>query len=164
MKAIFLFIPTNTTLKELKRFARSGLGSWFNFGRNRKITKSEILDIYDEAKDTHGTHGVVTFATREDGQQAIEALDGKELNGKPVEVRKYHHRSPSDKRVHRVSGGSDIYRDSRRKELNIEKCSDADKPKKRKRRHLSSSQGGPIEPSSRLQEAMKRKDGYWPEE
>jgi hypothetical protein len=161
MQIIILYIPPKTTLDELNRFAKSGVVSPFAFWRRCKITKCEILDVFDKKKGARVAHGVVSFASDEEAEKAIDNLNGKQLKGKPVEVRAYHNRSPSDKRIQQFSGGKQLFKDSRSKTQEISKRSE----KGGTERARPVAKGlDPIEPSSRLQKALKPSeddDYYW---
>lgn len=128
MQAICLFIPPSTTLEELERFARSGVGFFLSFGGAARVRNCDILDIEDPSQGTHESHGLISFATQADADRAVRRLNGKRLNGKEIEVRPYQNRAPSDQRVRDVRGGKHIFKDSRRKGLVTRKRSEGSKP------------------------------------
>ena len=132
MQVIFLFIPVKTSLKELERYALSGVGFRLPFMRDTKILSCEILDISDKSNQTNESHGVVSYANPKDAHKAIEKLNGKAFKGKIIEVREFMNRSPSDKRVHQIRGGKQIFKDSRREGLVINKRSEGNRPKPNK--------------------------------
>jgi hypothetical protein len=119
MQIIILFIPPSATVKELKLFARSGLGSRWAFWLDRKINSCDILDIEDSKSKTAESHGLISVAHPEEAQQIISRLNGREFLGKPVEVREFHNRGPGDKRIGQITDGSQMFLNSRRGELKV---------------------------------------------
>jgi hypothetical protein len=129
MQVICLFIPPSTTLEELARFARSGVGLFLSFGGADKVRNCDILDIDDPSQGTHESHGLISFASQADADKAVRRLNGKRLNGKEVDVRLFQNRSPSDQRVRDVRDGKHLFKDSRRKGLVMRKRSEGNQPK-----------------------------------
>jgi len=70
-------------------------------------TVVEAVVIRDKYRDNRSKgFGFVTFETEEDAQKAIEELDGKELDGRPINV------SVAKPREERPSNGSESTGDS----------------------------------------------------
>jgi hypothetical protein len=131
MQIIILFIPPSATLKELRQFVRSGLGSPWAFWLDRKITACDILDIEDPKTKTGESHGLISVAHPEEAQQIISRLNGREFKGKPVEVREFHNRGPGDKRIGQIADGSQVFLNSRRGELKVHRREGSGKKSKR---------------------------------
>lgn len=122
VQVIVTFIPSKTTVEELTRFVRSGLDSRFAFWKRSKIRRCEIMEVWDEEGRTREFHGLVSLSTHRDAERVIALLNGKTLNGKPVEVRKYFNRSPTDQRKKtRFLWSHNLYSDTRRPCLAISK-------------------------------------------
>ena len=124
MQVIFCNIPADTTIPELVEFAQSGVKSYLSFLKKNPIVNYDFLDIKDDAEQRKEIHGLVTYATPEDGKRAIKSLNGKMLNGKPVRVKEYLSRSPGDKRINQSTQGLNRPEDRRRKKLEVHKRSE----------------------------------------
>ena len=119
-------IPKGTTRKELGKFVSKGLRpSWifFPLPSHVKVKRCEILQISNPETKTTEYHGVVQIDPSSAALLVIERLDGRELQGKLVEVRKYFRRSS--------------YRD-RRRILSEQKLQQENRRQDRRRERLSS--------------------------
>lgn len=129
MQVIFCKLPPDTTLAELEAFAESGVKSYFALFKKSPIISCDFLDIQDEDAQRREVHGLVNFASDEDGQRAIKALNGKTLHGRPIRVKEFLSRSPGDKRVNMENRGLNRPEDRRRKNLEVRKRSEPEKVK-----------------------------------
>lgn len=119
-------IPPNTNKFEIKSFIEPALaGGWF--AKKGYISNIKILQIKDSARNTYEYHGLVRIEPEPVGERVIKSLNKKAINGKPVLVREYCHRSwHNDPRLRR--NHSDIQfadrrkTDRRRKKLEIEEA------------------------------------------
>jgi hypothetical protein len=125
MQVIFCHIPSKTSLSELVVFAQSGVKSLFSFLRKPELVSFEILEIVDRDSLVEEFHGLVTYASPNDAEKAIEALNGKLLHGKPIKVRAYVHRSPGDRRVKAKTMGLNRPEENRRPNLDVRKRTEA---------------------------------------
>lgn len=97
--SVMLFLsrlPHGVTRKELKAFVQSALhgDTRLPFARTTAVCNCSILRITDPTNGSSELHGLVEVQPAKAAMQAIEELNGKELKGTPIEVRRYHHRSP----------------------------------------------------------------------
>lgn len=127
MQIIILFIPPHATVEELRQFVRRGLGNPLAFWLKRSIGDCDILDIQDNSLGTRESHGLVSIADADMAERLIQNLNGRPFKGKPVEVRSYNNRTPGDRRIGQVAGGNEVFRNSRRKELDIKRRSQGHK-------------------------------------
>ncbi|MEO5344190.1 MAG: RNA-binding protein [Gammaproteobacteria bacterium SHHR-1] len=120
MNIIITFIPNSTTLQELERFVRSGLGLPLAFWNKAKLRHCDILNILDRDTGGREAHGLAYFISDEAADQAVKALNGKKINGKPVEVRRFFYRRPGDQRKSLGNlKGKALVKDARRTHLSI---------------------------------------------
>ena len=99
-------LPENLTRKELKAFIQSAVKSAGNrsFSFKATVCTCTILRITDRSNGTVEHHGLVEVQPAKAAMQAIEELNGKELKGVPIEVRRYHHRTPlRDRRRNKIA-------------------------------------------------------------
>jgi hypothetical protein len=89
-------IPETASQKELGDFVCEGLKRMrlLPFPRQRKLEKCDILRIKDLDTDRVEYHGLAYLKDERTAKALIKHLDGSKLNGKKVEVRAYHKRSP----------------------------------------------------------------------
>ena len=88
-------IPKGTTCKELRKFvSKSQQPSWmfFPLAPRAKIKRCEILKIFNPETQTTEYHGLIQIDPIKAAVSLIERLNGRELQGKPIEVRKYYRR------------------------------------------------------------------------
>ena len=115
-------IPEGVTRKELKRFLRSrveGLGSR-PFSLRAAVCDCSILCIIDPESGAREYHGLVEVQPAQAAMRAIEALNGKPLRGRPIEVHRYRHRSPlRDQRQAAATGAPDTGTDADRRRRNL---------------------------------------------
>ena len=112
-------IPKGTTREELGRFASKGLKPpwmFFPFPSIVKVKRCEILQIFDPETKTTEYHGLVQTDPSKAALQVIERLNGRELQGKLIEVREYFHRSSHRDRRHILSEGAELPRQDRRRD------------------------------------------------
>jgi len=89
-------IPNGTTRKELGKFIGKGLRpSWMFIPllSSAKLKRCEILQIFHPDSKTTEYHGLVQIEPSGAALPVIKRLDGRELQGKLIEVRKYFRRS-----------------------------------------------------------------------
>ncbi len=89
-------IPKGTTRQDLSKFVNKGLKpSWvfLPFLSHAKVKRCEILQIQNPRTKTIEHHGLVQIDPSKEALQVIERLNGRELRGKFIEVRKYFRRS-----------------------------------------------------------------------
>ena len=89
-------IPRGTTCKELDKFVSKGQQpSWmfFPLTSHAKVKRCEILQIFNPETKTTEYHGLAQIDPSKTALPLIERLNGRELQGKPIEVRKYIRRS-----------------------------------------------------------------------
>jgi hypothetical protein len=96
-------LPPNTNCRDIKAFMQAELRKsgvrglpFFNL-----CTNCSILRITDPAAGTTEYHGLVEVRPALIALRAIEVLNGKELNGAPIAVRRYRHRSTWGEHRHR---------------------------------------------------------------
>jgi hypothetical protein len=113
--SIVLFIrhlPRDVSRRDLKAFVHSELRRAGVRGTLLLHLRSSfsILRITDLAKGSEEYQGLVEIQPARLALQAIDLLNGKHLCGKPVEVRRYRHRSPwGEHRARREDGTSGGY-------------------------------------------------------
>ena len=93
------------------------------FSMRASVCGCSILRITDSASGDSEVHGLVEVQPAKAAMRVIEALNGKQLQGSELEVRRYHHRSSLRERRQKTSvGRADNHRqgDRRRKNLKIE--------------------------------------------
>ncbi len=89
-------IRYTTTRKQLERFIARGLQHHWLFiplPSKAHIKRCEILQITNGQGHEAEFHGLVDIEPASAAQAAIEKLDGKELKGKAVQIRKFFRRS-----------------------------------------------------------------------
>jgi hypothetical protein len=97
--SIVLFVrhlPRNVSRRDLKAFVHSELRRVGVRGTLllHLCSDCRILRVTDTAKGSQQYHGLVEIQPAGLALQAIDLLNGKQLCGKPVEVRRYRNRSP----------------------------------------------------------------------
>ena len=89
-------IPKGTTCKELDKFVYKGrqpFWIFFPLASHAKIKRCEILRIFNPETKITEYHGLIQVEPIKSALPLIERLNGRELQGKPIEVRKYIRRS-----------------------------------------------------------------------
>mgnify|MGYP001025961580 FL=1 len=88
-------LPESATRKDVKQFVRDGLAEsgYHGLALYSAVTSCTILCVTDPVSGKSECHGLVQIRPAKAAMQAIEALNGKELLGSKVEVRRYHQRS-----------------------------------------------------------------------
>lgn len=89
-------LPIDFSRRALREFVESELnqaGIRVTVFRNPCCNYS-ILRITDRSSGTQEYHGLVEIRPARRAMQAIRILNGKLVGGKPIEVRRYRHRSP----------------------------------------------------------------------
>ncbi|MCP4946974.1 MAG: hypothetical protein GY923_05660 [Aestuariibacter sp.] len=88
-------IPKGTTGKELGKFVSKGQQPFRTFSplpSRAKIKRCEILQIFNPETQITEYHGLIQIDPFKAALPLIERLNGRELQGKPIEVRKYYRR------------------------------------------------------------------------
>ena len=97
MWVIIQRIPLSTTQRELNLFINKQLDSrgWFGLAFNQKTTLKSfsILKMTDRLTGSIECHGLAELDTTTPEEDTLKALNGHQLHGKTVAVRKYYHRS-----------------------------------------------------------------------
>jgi RNA recognition motif-containing protein len=88
-------LPESVTRDDLYQFASRAVRSpWSRmFGQRGRIKGVDILKITDQERGSVAYHGLVDIEPAKSAMIAIKRLDGSEINGKRVLVRKYYTRS-----------------------------------------------------------------------
>ena len=89
-------IPKGTSREELRKFVTKGQKpSWMflPIPSRTKVKRCEILQIFNPGAKTIEYHGLAQIDPSKAALPIIARLNGCELKGKPVEVRKYFRRS-----------------------------------------------------------------------
>lgn len=126
--AVMLFVrnlPSSITRRDLKHFIQRELrkAGIRGFPLLSTCTNCSILRITDPATGKREYHGLVEMQPARIALQAISVLNGKEINGTPMEVRRYRHRSAWGERRSRGSSGgigTSVLPERRRPNLKIE--------------------------------------------
>ena len=136
MLVFIRMIPMAVTCDDLHRFVYKGLRSFWTrfFGSRGSIVELSIIRIATQNTHLVQYHGLVDIEPATSAQAAIRRLNQTMLNGVPVEVRKYFHRSP--------------LRDRRRSQSGIETSSFKDLRKEDRRRHQLVVEHVPVSGSS----------------
>jgi hypothetical protein len=121
-------IPAHSTERDFMRFVTrfgNGLLSWVPFVSKPALRKCHILRIEDQLARSVEFHGLLSIQPSKSSQNLLQKLDGKQFNGKPVEVRRYYKRSfRMDRRIiHTESDSLPVERrrrDRRRPALNTQ--------------------------------------------
>jgi hypothetical protein len=117
-------LPEDLTRKELKSFVQAAVREPRGLGFSLKtaVCNCSIVRITEPASGHSEIHGLVEVQPATAAVRAIEQLNGQELKGARVEVRRYHHRSLLRDRRHEVEGIGAENRsgERRRKNLKIE--------------------------------------------
>ena len=85
------------TRDELGRFVSKSLRPFWLFflsGPHTKIKRCELLQIVNPATNSTEYHGLVQISPSTAAPPVIKRLNGRKLQGKPIEVRKFFRRSP----------------------------------------------------------------------
>ncbi|MES9961333.1 MAG: RNA-binding protein [Sedimenticola sp.] len=131
MLVFIRMVPASVTNGDLRHFVDRGMGSMWDrfFGRRGNITASTILRFTNPKTQSVEYHGVVDIEPATSAQAMIKKLNRTPLNGVPVEVRKFYHRSAlRDRRKDRLNtetgSVTDMRRGNRRRShMNIEPVS-----------------------------------------
>jgi hypothetical protein len=118
--SVMLFLrglPENLTQKELKAFILPAIrkGSGRSIGPKAAVSSCTILRMADPMSGTVEFHGLVEIQPAKVAMHAIVELNGRELKGRKVEVRRYHSRSVlRDRRLEAAAATANTTDDSRR--------------------------------------------------
>ncbi|WP_029134462.1 RNA recognition motif domain-containing protein [Sedimenticola selenatireducens] len=97
MWVIIQGIPLNTTQKELQRFLKRQLGhkGWFGLPvrQQTRLKSAAILRMTDRVTGIVECHGLAQLETLDHDMETLRTLNGHQLHGRAVTVRKYYHRS-----------------------------------------------------------------------
>jgi RNA recognition motif-containing protein len=123
-------LPESVTRLDLIHFVSAALRpQWSIFRRGDDLQQidCEIFQVTSVDNQTAEYHGIAHFNDPTEAMAVIERLNGRQLKGKRMEVRKYFHRSAlRDRRRHpfdRLPGGDIVEKrqaDRRRDQLLIE--------------------------------------------
>lgn len=93
-------IPETASKKEVDDFVSDGLNRMrlLPFPRKRKVEKCDILRIKDLDTNRVEYHGLAYIDDERTAKVLIKHLNDTKLNGKRVQVRNYHKRSPLGER------------------------------------------------------------------
>ena len=106
--AVALFLrdlPPETSCRDLRAFVRTGLHEVGVQGMPRlgPCSSCQIIRLTDPAAGTVEYHGLIEIRPARIAIQAIRILNGRELKGRPIAVRRYRQRSPwGEHRLHRA--------------------------------------------------------------
>ncbi len=129
--SVLLFLrnlPIDFSRHDLRDFVESELnqaGIRVTAFRN-PCSNYSILRITERSSGVQEYHGLVEIRPARTAMRAIEILNGKLIGGKPVEVRRYRHRSPLNTTFGRAQGrvllkdGVPTPMESRRRNIKIE--------------------------------------------
>lgn len=126
--SVMLFVrnlPYSVSRRDLKQFIQRELrvAGIRGLPLMSTCTSCNILRITDPATGTREYHGLVEMQPARIALQAISVLNGKEIAGTPIEVRRYRHRSAWGERRSRQYGESaatQVAHERRRPNLKIE--------------------------------------------
>ncbi len=107
MWIFYKHLPRGTTVKEISRVTRKGCGSGLSllsmFKRN-VIKRAKIIRIRDLKNDSTEYHGIVQVSTQDTGENIIENLDGRTVNGLFLKPHRYQRRfSSRDRRTNQLA-------------------------------------------------------------
>lgn len=99
-------LPPNTSRKDLLAFVRNALREAGVRGMPliSLCSNCQIMRLTDPAAGTVEYHGLIEVQPARIVLQAIQILNGRELKGTSIEVRRYRHRSPWGERRLRRQG------------------------------------------------------------
>jgi hypothetical protein len=129
MKVFVRQIPNTVSRATLVRFINQGLKRpwYFPFGkRDGEIARHDVIRITNPDTGTTEFHAMIDIQPAKAAVRVIRQLNAKELEGRPVEVRKWYHRSPlRDRRRNESEIMAEKYRarrlhDRRRGTLRVE--------------------------------------------
>ena len=90
-------IPLSTTQKELNQFLNKQISckGWFRFSSKAEIRLKtiSILRMTDRASGDIECHGLAELETEKPEEEALRLLNGHQLGGRTIPVRKYYHRA-----------------------------------------------------------------------
>jgi hypothetical protein len=117
-------LPADLTRKELKTFVQTAVREpgVRGFTLKNAVCNCSIVRITDPGSGRSEIHGLVEVQPATAGVRAIEQLNGQELKGARIEVRRYHHRSLLRDRRQETEGIGAENRsgERRRKNLKVE--------------------------------------------
>jgi len=126
--SVLLFVrnlPCNVSRRDLRQFIQGELkrAGIRGLPLMSTCTNCSILKITDPATGSQEYHGLVEMQPARIALQAISILNGREIRGTPMEVRRYRHRSAWGQHGNRRYPGPSAIRtipDRRRPSLKIE--------------------------------------------
>lgn len=122
MWVIIQGLPLHTTQEELQRFLNRRLGQkrWFGLPvrQTNRLKSSAILRMTDRATGDVECHGLAQLETAERDEETLRNLNGHQLHGRQVTVRKYYHRAAMPRGAARIAGS--LRSERRRADLHIE--------------------------------------------
>jgi hypothetical protein len=126
--SVMLFVrglPEDVSGKELKHFIQTAVRELDSrpFSLKATVCNCNIVCVSDREDDSRNYHGLVEVQPAKAAIDAIGALNGRELRGHKIEVRRYQHRSPlrdqRDEPAGYTGESADLY-ERRRRNLRID--------------------------------------------
>jgi len=127
-------LPEGVTCKELKQFIQTTVRELDSrpFPLKAAVCNCSIVCISDSESGTREYHGLVEVQPAKAAIDAIALLNGRELRGQKIEVRRYQHRSPLRDQRDEPSGytgeSPELY-ERRRPNLRIDLVTACDPPR-----------------------------------
>lgn len=116
MKILIRCIPRSVTLVTLSRFINHGLFYpwYYPFKLKGKVREHEIIRITNRDTGAVEFHAVVDIQPARTAVYLIQKLNGRELDGRAVDVRKWYARSPMrDRRRHETPEHAEAFNNRR---------------------------------------------------
>ncbi|TVO74246.1 hypothetical protein [Sedimenticola selenatireducens] len=119
-------IPLTTTQRELNLFLNKQINGnrWFGLSSNQqtRLKSFSILRMTDRTSGEIECHGLAEVETSKPEEEMLRVLNGHQLHGQTIAVRKYYHRSNISTQTAHTKSTSSFpgLRDRRRHSLHIE--------------------------------------------
>lgn len=88
-------LPSDVTARELRLFVESGLNQGKRLSLKHSVADCSILRVVDPSSGAAEYHGMVEVNPDKDVLDAIDLLNGLEIRGQKIEVRRYRNRTTS---------------------------------------------------------------------
>lgn len=90
-------IPATTTQRSLAQFLNKSLGNHkiLNIFSSTELKQCSVLKITDPGTGESEFHAVAEIESSKPEPETLRLLDGQQLQGRRLEVRKFHHRATS---------------------------------------------------------------------
>jgi hypothetical protein len=96
-------IPLTTTQRELNQFLNKQISGnrWFGmlFGQQTQLKNFSILRMTDRTSGEIECHGLAEVETSKPEEEMLKVLNGHQLHGQTIAVRKYYHRSNKNAQI-----------------------------------------------------------------